>query len=366
MHNNNKILFLLLIFILILSLSGCTELFSPDRNIRYKNLETKISFDIAYGVRVNCSGFGDFSIKYSCDTPDLLIGSINDILVLNDEYEDLENQATFNDLKHWNISKTDDCNPYELGVSASIISESYNFNDLNGKSALTIDEISKYHQDKVKKYCKKQGNETIVYIDPDDADINKVSQEVLNDANTNNSFLIAKELFSWLKTNTQYMQHNEDNNVQPAYYTLEEKTGDCDDLTYLYLSLCRSLDIPARFIRGFLVNKNTAIAHAWAEVFVGISENDGWIPVECAGGSNDYEVKAEIHQNFAFESAEHLRLFIDDGSNESLEISHTGIVYSSDSRVDFDTPKFFADVTNYQVLSNNDLVINKNDIRSIS
>ncbi len=116
----------------------------------------------------------------------------------------------------------------------------------------------------------------------------RLQRRFIANAETNNSFLLAKTLFVWLKENIQYQTHPNDEGVRPAAVTLHNKVGDCDDLSFLYVSLCRVLGIPARFIRGYLLtgyDNGTAIAtaHAWVEVFVGGSVgHNGWIPVECA------------------------------------------------------------------------------------
>ena len=165
------------------------------------------------------------------------------------------------------------------------------------------------------------------------------------------------ELFKWLKQQTSYQTHLWDSSVRPACDTLQNKAGDCDDLSFLYISLCRSVDIPARFIRGFILEEDGATLHAWAEVFVGggIGDN-GWIPVECAGSSSDIDV--EVHQNFAVEDVGHLRLYKDDGSNESLDISLSDFKYVTYGNREIDA-NFYAEVTDYVVLGSNQLFIDE-------
>ena len=131
-----------------------------------------------------------------------------------------------------------------------------------------------------------------------------------------------------------------------------------------YISLCKSLGIPARFIRGFLIEENTAIPHAWTEVFVGGDiGNNGWIPVECAGTSSNAET--EIHQNFGVESANHLRLFMDDGSNESIISSLSSLTYITYGNVEIQTTSY-SDVADYEVTQSNELIIDENNQRSYS
>jgi hypothetical protein len=130
--------------------------------------------------------------------------------------------------------------------------------------------------------------------------------------------------------------------------------------------LCRSLGIPARFIRGYLVEETdgtvSAVAHAWAEVFAGGNIDDKrWIPVECAGSSEDMVV--QVNQNFGVESVGHLRLFEDDGSNESMDAYISGPKVRYDEGMNVDTTAF-AEIYNYSVLESKELTVDKNGNRA--
>lgn len=358
-----KIISVNLIILLVL-ISGCTEIINTGKNeIKYEKQPTKVSYNISYGCKINCSGNGEFRINYKCNTPEVMKGIVTDINVLNNEYTDRLNVATFNDMKSWNISKKGSCNSYTFGISADIISEVFYITDLNGGEALKIDEIKDNHSELVKQYCKPQGNDTTVFINPDYPSIKEKAYEIYNSTNSENSFIVAQELFQWLKQNTDYEIHS-DNNVQPCYLTFNKKTGDCDDLTFLYLSLCKSLDIPCRFIKGYLIDESDTIGHVWAEVFVGGNLGDsGWIPIECAGSGNK-KSDVEIHQNFGMETADHLRLFKDNGSNKSLNIYLSGINYMFDQNIEFNKPVFFAYISDYTVLKEENLVIAENNVRN--
>ena len=350
---------LILVFT-ILATVGCLDVITGDGSTTYESHPTKISFTISYGYNIICTGVGDYEIKYDCDMPEVINGQIISTVIQNDEYED-KTLATYNTVKSWDIN-SDASKSYNLGITASVVSESFLVSDLNGANALSMQEINDQHSNLIRQYCQVQSNGTIAYIDPNDPDIINIALNIYNNAGSVNSFIIAKELFKWLKQNTNYQTHANVNEVQPAGVTLNLKTGDCDDLSYLYMSLCRSVGIPARFIRGFLIEEDEATPHAWVEIFVGggIGKN-GWIPIECAGVSNN--IDTEINQNFGVESAGHLRLFTDDGSNESLNISLAGLSYVTYGSRIVD-PTYNSDVTDYLVLQSNELVIDKNNNRS--
>ena len=357
----NKIFFLIFIFILpIIIFSGCLEFFSLDGTTTYEAHPTSAIYTISYGYEINCTGSGKYLITYKCDLPEILTGQILDVKIHNDDYED-EILATYNSVKSWNITSYLS-KEYDLGITATVQARSFIVSDLNGANALTIQEIKNQYPDLINQYTKAQSNDTKVFIDPNDPEISDTAFQVFYNAGTNNSFILAKELFKWLKQYTTYKTHFLNDDVQTARYTFQFKTGDCDDLSFLYISLCRSLKIPARFIRGFLVDKNNAIPHAWSEVFVGggIGDN-GWVPVECAGIASS--VESEVHQNFGIENVEHLRVFKDDGSNESLSISLSGVyyrMYSTNRKIEANS---YSDVFNYSVIKNQQLFIDENNKR---
>lgn len=64
-------------------------------------------------------------------------------------------------------------------------------------------------------------------------------------------------------------------------YVLDEKHGDCGQVSLLYISLMRSLGVPARWESGWMLHPGEKNLHDWAEVyFNGI----GWVPVDVSFG----------------------------------------------------------------------------------
>ncbi len=368
---NKKIIFTGLIFILLsLSISGCMEYFNlNDESTTYESHPTSIRYKISYGYFINCSGTGNYKILYDCDKPDEYITSkISSLKLLYNNYYDQKTLFN-NEIISWNISENVE-NDYKLGITANIDTESYMVTDLNGNNAATIDEIQNNYPDIYNQYTEKQSVDNLVYIDPYNTEIKLIAENVLNQINSNNSFLAAKELFIWLKQNTEYTIHlTGDGSVQPASQTIKPncRKGDCDDLSFLYISLCRSINIPARFIRGFLVDEDNgdvnAVAHAWVEVFVGNNIGDkGWIPVECAGiATGEDKIKTEVNQNFGVERAGHLRLFTDEGSDESLNISISGPLVQYAGTVITMSP--FVNIDNYIIIEEKELFIDENENR---
>ena len=335
--------------------SGCLDGL-PEMPTTYESYPTMISYTLEYGYEVICTGNGRYDISYRCDYPEILSGSVFPTLL----YTKKASTATMvgNQMIWWNISGLNETT-FRLGIHAEVTANSVIIPDLSGENAYDIAEIHQRFPELIAQYTKMQANDSVVFIEPDNPSIRQVVRQVMTEIGSNNSLLVAKGFFEWLKTNTVYIVHPEDEGVRPAAITLQEKTGDCDDLSFLYISLCRSAGIPARFIRGYLLDATnggvSATAHAWTEIFVGgnIGSN-GWIPVECACCTPS--VTADIHQNFGVEKAFHLRLFTDDGSNASLALALTGISvsYAPGKQI---TLTSFAEILAYEVLSTKKLVV---------
>jgi len=364
MNKNSAIIASFVLILLILSTSGCMDYFNiSDGSITYESHPTKIRYNIRYGYWINFSGTGKYLIDYDCDEPEILIGEAPSELLYSNDYKNktLANNIVIN----WNISGTGDSD-FKLGINANVTAEGFLIYDLSSDGASSLQEIKTNYLTIFNQYCHEQSANGTVYIDPNNVDIKSTAQDISDQTDSNNSFILAKELFIWLKQNTDYEMHTINNEVQPASETMQLGTGDCDDLSFLYISLCRSLGIPARFIRGYLVEETdgvvSAVAHAWTEVFVGGNiGNQGWIPVECACSSKDMVV--QVNQNFGIENVGHLRLFRDDGSNESMGASISGPMARYDTGMKVEMTAF-VEIYNYIVLESKELTVDKNGNRA--
>jgi transglutaminase-like putative cysteine protease len=63
--------------------------------------------------------------------------------------------------------------------------------------------------------------------------------------------------------------------VPSATRTLAARSGDCTDLTALFVALARAAGIPARPAAGLLWQSPHFYYHAWAEVYLG-----DWVAVD--------------------------------------------------------------------------------------
>lgn len=67
-------------------------------------------------------------------------------------------------------------------------------------------------------------------------------------------------------------------------YVIQEGHGDCGQVSLLYISLMRSLGVPARWESGWMMHPGEINYHDWAEVYF---EGVGWVPVDVSFGRYD-------------------------------------------------------------------------------
>lgn len=74
-------------------------------------------------------------------------------------------------------------------------------------------------------------------------------------------------------------------------YVMREGHGDCGQVSLMYISLMRTLGVPARWESGWMLHPGELNLHDWAEVYF---EGVGWVPVDVSFGrytsSSDHEI----------------------------------------------------------------------------
>src|SRR3989344_4569968 len=92
-------------------------------------------------------------------------------------------------------------------------------------------------------------------------------------------------LAEWVRTNVKYdLNTLTEEATQKSSWVLENKYGVCDEITNLFVSFLRSLNIPVRYIVGIAYSDAVPdgwAPHAWAEVYF---QGYGWIPWDVTFG----------------------------------------------------------------------------------
>ncbi len=92
------------------------------------------------------------------------------------------------------------------------------------------------------------------------------------------------KIAEWTKKEVPYdLNTLTENAVQSSSWVFRNKKGVCDEITGLFISLCRSVGIPARFVSGTVYTEELGdwSNHGWAEVYF---PDYGWIPVDVTFG----------------------------------------------------------------------------------
>lgn len=351
---NTYIVFLSLLLTTFLFFSGCLENTFFSSRVTYESIPVKVLYELTYGYYINTTGDGQAIINYGEYIPFSKLGTIYFTAIQPETYKkekQNENQFVF-----WNETLNQQTNQ-TFSISTHIIQESIINTDLSGKKSLPLQEIYSLYPDITNRYLHGLGNDSQNIIDPYHPEIFQCGQTIKQNVESENAFLIGKQVFSWLKNNTMYVKH-ELSQPQSAIDTYNTGMGDCDDLTYLYISLCKAAGIPSRYIRGFLVSDSSVVSHVWAEIFVGKNLTDtGWLSVECAGTGS---YLSEIHQHYGIQDANHLRLCVDDGTNETFNLLINPIQVRYESSINV-TIMHFEQVKNYTILSSKQLIIKDTD-----
>ena len=109
-----------------------------------------------------------------------------------------------------------------------------------------------------------------------DADITARAREIVG--NETNPIEQASLLLKWIGTNFPWAGAREYSTIANIpNYVLNSGHGDCGQVTLLYITMCRSLGIPARWESGYMVQPNFNDFHDWCETYF---EGIGWVPTD--------------------------------------------------------------------------------------
>lgn len=86
----------------------------------------------------------------------------------------------------------------------------------------------------------------------------------------------AMRLMDFIKKHLTY-QSNSTHVHTHMREVLAERRGVCQDFAHVTLGLCRTLQIPALYVSGYLATETASATHAWVEIFV---PGHGWQPLD--------------------------------------------------------------------------------------
>jgi len=119
------------------------------------------------------------------------------------------------------------------------------------------------------------------YIDVNE-DIRKKAAEIAE--GETDLYITTYKMGEWVRKNVKYdLNTLTINAVQRSSWVLANKEGVCDEITNLFISMERSLGIPARFVSGVVYSNiaGTFENHGWAEIYM---PEYGWVPFDVTFG----------------------------------------------------------------------------------
>lgn len=97
-----------------------------------------------------------------------------------------------------------------------------------------------------------------------------------------NPYRQSEAVFDYIATNIPWAGACEYSTIECIpEYVVSEGHGDCGQVALLYISLMRTLGVPARWESGWMLHPGEKNLHDWAEVYF---EGVGWVPVDLSFG----------------------------------------------------------------------------------
>jgi len=122
----------------------------------------------------------------------------------------------------------------------------------------------------------------------------EIAEEAIEGKQEDNKLVQARALYDYIIDNMRYMKHGDYGNGD-AIYACDTRTGNCSEFHSFFISLARSVGIPARFAIGASIPSDRNEGgidgyHCWAEFYA----EGKWWPVDISEG-NKYTALATYY-----------------------------------------------------------------------
>ncbi len=112
-------------------------------------------------------------------------------------------------------------------------------------------------------------SEALLYLLPsrfcESDKLNSKAFEIIDPMST--GYQMVEAIRQWVRANIKY-EYDHSTSSTSALDTLKAQHGVCRDLSHLAIALCRSINIPARFVVGYLYLLDPMDLHAWFEAYI--------------------------------------------------------------------------------------------------
>jgi transglutaminase-like putative cysteine protease/transcriptional regulator with XRE-family HTH domain len=142
--------------------------------------------------------------------------------------------------------------------------------------------------------------------------------------NQSNPMLVARSFYEWIAGNIQYSFAREYSTLTNiSDYCLGHRYGDCGQEALLFITLCRSRGIPARWQTGWNTFPGAKDIHDWTEIYL---PPYGWVPVDPWAGiyATQYcpsltDAEREELRSFYFGGLDYYRMAANGDHSQTLD-----------------------------------------------
>lgn len=107
-----------------------------------------------------------------------------------------------------------------------------------------------------------------------------------------NPYLKAKRIYTFIADNYPWASAREYSTIDNIpQYVLDNKHGDCGEVSLLFITMARYAGIPAKWQSGWMLQPGEVNLHDWAQAYF---EGIGWVPIDQSFGyvqNNNEEIK---------------------------------------------------------------------------
>lgn len=112
------------------------------------------------------------------------------------------------------------------------------------------------------------------YIDPNLGEIKRILREI-DATDPPTAWSRVERIYDWVRDNIEYVNGD----LKSVQQALRDRTGDCEEMTGIFIALCRAARIPARCV--WIPN------HCYPEFYLEDAQGEGhWFPCQVAGTRN--------------------------------------------------------------------------------
>ncbi|MFO8108999.1 MAG: transglutaminase-like domain-containing protein [Thermoplasmata archaeon] len=129
----------------------------------------------------------------------------------------------------------------------------------------------------------------------------------------------AQSIYDWMQRNMNYEPGGMSELPKHAIWTLETQRGDCDEWSFLYISLARAIGIPSWIELGVLYDRlsNQWGGHGWVRLqYVSETGDTGWVNIDT------------VNKQFFARDAMRITSYVDDGNGSHLSDYYHYVSYS--------------------------------------